>query len=1157
MQQSVTDIISQEALKQLADATAHLDDCVKKMNELIAASQKLNFGNGNVADLQKVAEQEAKIQGLLQQLADAQNKVTEAAEKRQKAEEKAAKRRQELLDAELARQDKENQRAAKIIADREAAEIKSMERTDKEREKMDKRHQKMQERMDKEFKRYMQELEKASEKRQKAAEKEAKQAALLANEYEQLKKKYNDTAKEAMRLAAAYGTTSDEAKDMIKSASDMAEQLKEIEAAVGRHQRKVGDYQQATLALSQIIREAPAFANSLQTGLMAIGNNLAPLVDEFKQLKEATGDTKEALKILGGSLFSFTNIMILAFTAFQFIIPMLTKTDESAAAAAAAMDKYNDSLRQVNQTMAENIAQSQIENKQLMLTAANTSLSMKTRMDAIDKLRDANKGLLDDLTDETFLLDKTSEAWERLTKATYQKYVAEAFAQKAALAMKKQFELTTETIDEKGNIKASPIAQAAMDIKKAEQELAEYAQKQGGKFIGSLAEKDVERLQKNIDVAKAKYKVLNQELERSAIATEKFNRAQQDALLALQGLMPKDSNNLQALKEELSLRKDNLEKMRLAKGITADTKAAEVDAIIAADKEYGKSQAAQVARIKQLEELIDKLEGKEKKAPRGKDATLKSQSDLIKAVYESKVKEQEIIRDRNKAIADDEKADLQDRLKAYNEYFAAVLKLAQLERDMQVELENEKMDDLERQMSKATGKQLENLQDQYKAAQVRINTTQTEYNRKREVAETATHNDILGIVNSSNEEWIKSEDYRNQQLKENEIQRYMVEQNLLKHALENKEITRREYNKKLAYLQRREQLTMLQNQIEFDEKILANQTLSAEKRLEYEKKLNADREAYFKAQKGEQTGRKMGRITDSVAMLFAPEDLENQEQYLQEFYNRTVDLARQATQAILAARSQQFDVEKKRLDEQATAIRANYELEIAAINATERNEVERQNRINQALVQTQQKEAEIANQKKKIEIEQAKFQRAASIASIIQSTAVAIASALKYGPAAPPIIALIASAGAVQLASVANAPIPQYKHGIGIGNGEHKGGHFIAGDGGEPELIMPVGKKPYWSNSSSTLYNEGAGVKVIPMSVIKDAERQLTANSVDYGSISTTIIKFDENAIIDGLSKRFERSLVAHGNNLAMHIAGSRVDLSAIGEELRKQNALQ
>jgi hypothetical protein len=91
--------------------------------------------------------------------------------------------------------------------------------------------------------------------------------------------------------------------------------LKTVDATMGKHQRNVGNYamanSQLNFSVTQLAREMPAFANSVQTGFMAISNNLPMFFDEIGKLKKANVElraqgepTKNVFKALAGSLMS-------------------------------------------------------------------------------------------------------------------------------------------------------------------------------------------------------------------------------------------------------------------------------------------------------------------------------------------------------------------------------------------------------------------------------------------------------------------------------------------------------------------------------------------------------------------------------------------------------------------------------------------------------------------------------------------------------------------------------------------------------------------------------------------------------------------------------------------------------------------------------------
>ncbi|KAI0243872.1 hypothetical protein L0F63_006391 [Massospora cicadina] len=166
---------------------------------------------------------------------------------------------------------------------------------------------------------------------QKKANKEAATESLgLAGAYKKLSDEFVQAAQKAKNLASvdlAKGlkTFSKETQEAMTHANGLNTQLKAIDAGTGQYTRNVGNYTSATFALSQILREAPSFAFSMQTGLLAISNNMPILFDEFKKLSAAidenTGKQRGAAKSLGilaGSLLSWTNLLTIGVSLLVF-----------------------------------------------------------------------------------------------------------------------------------------------------------------------------------------------------------------------------------------------------------------------------------------------------------------------------------------------------------------------------------------------------------------------------------------------------------------------------------------------------------------------------------------------------------------------------------------------------------------------------------------------------------------------------------------------------------------------------------------------------------------------------------------------------------------------------------------------------------------------
>jgi hypothetical protein len=139
--------------------------------------------------------------------------------------------------------------------------------------------------------------------------------------------------------------------------------------------------------------------------------------------------------------------------------------------------------------------------------------------------------------------------------------------------------------------------------------------------------------------------------------------------------------------------------------------------------------------------------------------------------------------------------------------------------------------------------------------------------------------------------------------------------------------------------------------------------------------------------------------------------------------------------------------ERKRLLDEDTARRIN---QINLLGLTESERI-RQTAIveKNAAAQTEA----IERRKREIAVQRARFEKLASIASIIQATAVAVINALgskPYSPANIGLAALTGAIGAAQLAKAISTPLPRYKTGRGTGKEELA----ITGDGGRPEYIV-------------------------------------------------------------------------------------------------------
>lgn len=108
--------------------------------------------------------------------------------------------------------------------------------------------------------------------------------------------------------------------------------------------RNSGVANNAAFALSQTLREAPAFAYSFQTGLLGISNNIPILADRFNELKASTGSTGASLAILGRSIFGMTNLLTIGIGVLTIFGGKLFDSGEEAKDTSKEVDQLADSI---------------------------------------------------------------------------------------------------------------------------------------------------------------------------------------------------------------------------------------------------------------------------------------------------------------------------------------------------------------------------------------------------------------------------------------------------------------------------------------------------------------------------------------------------------------------------------------------------------------------------------------------------------------------------------------------------------------------------------------------------------------------------------------------------------------------------------------------
>jgi hypothetical protein len=190
--------------------------------------------------------------------------------------------------------------------------------------------------------------------------------------YQKLDIEYKKAVKGAQDEAAALVAVSKAKENNIDKAKRLSTELQKIDASVGKYNRNVGNYASGWNGLAnsvnQLTREAPAFANSLNTGFMALSNNIPILADEINNLKirnqelAASGKpTESVIKTLAGALFSWQSALSVGVTLLTVYGAKLIEYAFNTDAAKKSTDNLTKSLKDNEDQIKENVKQIQYQ----------------------------------------------------------------------------------------------------------------------------------------------------------------------------------------------------------------------------------------------------------------------------------------------------------------------------------------------------------------------------------------------------------------------------------------------------------------------------------------------------------------------------------------------------------------------------------------------------------------------------------------------------------------------------------------------------------------------------------------------------------------------------------------------------------------------------
>lgn len=292
---------------------------------------------------------------------------------------------------------------------------------------------------------------------------------------------YNDLAVRKER----YGNLSEQEERRLQTLSRTLERynsvLRGVDATIGRHQRNVGNYAMQNSALSgsinQITREMPAFANSAQTGFMAISNNLPIMFDaiantrrEIARLRAEGQQVPGLMRQLATSFFSVGTALSVGVTLLTLFGGDLFKLAKEAFSTSKAFNGVAEAQKKIAEASKEgtkNATEELVAMRANLAIAKNVNLSYKDRGIAVENLIKQYPYYFEGLSKEQIMAGNTAKAETALTNALIARARAQAVMSKITENEAKRLDLIQKRTElEKDSIRLEKErAQADKEIK--------------------------------------------------------------------------------------------------------------------------------------------------------------------------------------------------------------------------------------------------------------------------------------------------------------------------------------------------------------------------------------------------------------------------------------------------------------------------------------------------------------------------------------------------------------------------------------------------------------------------------------------------------------------------------------------------------------------
>ena len=207
--------------------------------------------------------------------------------------------------------------------------------------------------------------------------------------------------------------------------------LKSVDASMGIHRRNVGNYASGynglNMSVAQLAREMPAFTYSVQTGFMALSNNIPIFMDSIRAaiaqnaaLRAEGKATVPVWRQLGLAVLGFNTILSIAITLLTVYgkeIGEWIKKLFQADGATGILKRSTEALNKARKEAVKSAASEINTLEKLYRVSTSENASRESRIRAVNKLQALYPSFFKNLSDETIMVGKAKDAYLRLRGA--------------------------------------------------------------------------------------------------------------------------------------------------------------------------------------------------------------------------------------------------------------------------------------------------------------------------------------------------------------------------------------------------------------------------------------------------------------------------------------------------------------------------------------------------------------------------------------------------------------------------------------------------------------------------------------------------------------------------------------------------------------------